>query len=99
MSVALTAISVLDAVLHVYQHMLPKNPKGISFLFGLHFSEALQVPAARVAIERKITKDDAIDELRRLLVIKAFTVDENATKISPTRSVDKIIKIIPLTLC
>ncbi len=64
--------------------MLPKNPEGIAFLFGSPFSEALQVPAERVALEYQITKEDAIEELRRLLVIKAFTVDKDANKISPT---------------
>jgi hypothetical protein len=64
--------------------MLPENPEGIAFLFGTRFSEALQVPAMRVAIQYQITKEDAIEELRRLLIIKAFTADIDANKISPT---------------
>jgi hypothetical protein len=97
MSVAATAINVPNAILQVYQHMLPKNPEGIAFLFGSPFSEALQVPAERVATEYQITKEDAIEELRRLLVIKAFTVDKDANKISPT-PLSTQIQTIPLTL-
>jgi hypothetical protein len=83
MSLSHTTI-VPNTVLPVYQHMLPKNPEGIAFLFGTRFSEALQVPAERVAIQYQITKEDAIEELRRLLIIKAFTADVDANKISPT---------------
>jgi hypothetical protein len=84
MSVAVTTIGVPNAILQVYQHMLPNNPEGIAFLFDFPFSKALQVTAERVAIQYQITKEDAIEELRRLLVIKAFTVDKDANKISPT---------------
>ncbi|KAF8853886.1 ubiquitin-domain-containing protein [Acephala macrosclerotiorum] len=90
MPAAATVINVPEAVLQVYQHMLPNNPEGIAFLFDSRFSEALSVPADRVAIQYRITKDDAIEELRRLLVIKAFAVDEKATKISPTHLMDEL---------
>jgi hypothetical protein len=76
--------NIPNTVLPVYEHMLPENPEGIAFLFGTRFSEALQVPAMRVAIQYQITKEDAIEELRRLLMIKAFTADIDANKISPT---------------
>lgn len=96
MSVAANTIDVPDAILRVYQQMLPKSPEGIEFLFSARFSDALRVPAERVAIEYRITKDDAIEELRRLLVIKAFTADEDATKISPTPLSTQNIRIITL---
>lgn len=77
-------VGVHDALLRVYHHMLPKNPEGIAFLFDARFAEALRVPANRVAIEYQITREEGIEELRRLIAIKAFTVDKDATKISPT---------------
>ena len=76
--------NVPDADLKAYRQMLPNNPEGIDFLFSSRLSEAVQVPAQRVAIQYQITKENVIEELRRLLVIKAFTIDKYATKISPT---------------
>jgi len=70
--------------LQTYQNMLPKNPEGRTFLFSPRFSEALQVPAERVAIRYQVTKAQAIEEFRRLIAIKTFMVDEDATKTSPT---------------
>lgn len=70
--------------LQAYQHMLPKSPAGRAFLFSPRFSEALQMPAERVAIKYQVTKAKAIEEFRRLIAIKTFTVDADATKISPT---------------
>jgi len=84
MSVVATTVNVPNDVVQTYQHMLPDNPDGIAFLFGPNFSEALQVPADRVALAYQVTKEAAIEELRRLLAIKVFTVDEDATKTSPT---------------
>jgi hypothetical protein len=84
MSVSATTLDVPDTVLQVYHHMLPKTPEGVAFLFGSRFSEALQVAAIRAAIGFKITTEAAIEEFRRFLAIKAFTVDEDANKISPT---------------
>ncbi|CZR60727.1 uncharacterized protein PAC_10623 [Phialocephala subalpina] len=89
-SAAAMTTNVPDAVIRVYQQMLPNNSEGIAFLFGSRFSDALRVPAERVAIQYHVTKDDAIEELRRLLVIKAFTADEDATKISPTPLMDEL---------
>ncbi len=62
------AIDPPDSALQVYQQMLPKNPEAIAFLFGSRFSDALQVPAERVANDYNITKENAIEELRRRLV-------------------------------
>lgn len=64
--------------------MLPKNHSGIAFLFNANFSEALRVLAERIAIDYGITKEAAIEEVRRFLAIKVFAVDEFAIKISPT---------------
>jgi hypothetical protein len=64
--------------------MLPKNHRGIAFLFSRDFSNALQVPAERIAIDYGITKEAAIEEVRRFLAIKVFAVDEIAIEISPT---------------
>ena len=79
---------------------MPDKPRGIQFLFSPAFSSAilvspyylknpktcanLKVTAEHVASTYKITQEEAIEEFRRLLAIKAFTMDENATKISPT---------------
>jgi hypothetical protein len=84
MSAVATLVNVPDAVLWVYQQLLPKNPEGIAFLFSPPFSEALEVRAEYLAIKYQINTEDAIEELRRLLAIKAFTVDKDGNKISPT---------------
>ena len=76
-------VDIPDATLQVYQHMLPNNPKGIAFLFNESFSDAPD-NVEDVAIAYHVHKDDAIEELRRLLVIKALTGDEDANEISPT---------------
>lgn len=76
-------VDIPDATLQVYRHMLPRNPKGIAFLFDASFSDALE-NVEDVAIAYHVHKDDAIEELRRLLVIKALTGDEDANEISPT---------------
>ena len=83
-SAAPTTIYNDRTLLQTYQNMLPKTPEGRTFLFGPRFSEALQVPAERVAIRYQVTKAQAIEEFRRLIAIKTFMVDEDATKISPT---------------
>jgi len=67
-----------------YQFLLPRNPKGIDFLFSAYFSETLKVPVASLAIRYNIIESTVIEEFRRFLAIKAFTVDENADKISPS---------------
>jgi len=84
MSAAAPTNNVPEAVLPAYQHLLIRNPDGIAFLFSSQFSEAIQAIAKNVAAEYHISSEDAIEELRRLLAIKTFTVDEDATKISPT---------------
>lgn len=83
-TVAFTTMDVPESTLRVYQRFLPNNLEGIGFLFGQRLSDAIQVPAERVADEYNITKEDAIEELRRLLAIKTFTNDNDGIKISPT---------------
>ncbi len=83
-SAAPTTIYNDRTALQTYQLMLPKSPEGRTFLFSPRFSEALQVPAERVAIRYQVTKAQAIEEFRRLIAIKTFTVDEDATRISTT---------------
>lgn len=75
---------VMPAFQAAYSHMLAGNAKGMTFLFGKRFSKALQKPADVVATKYDITKDRAIEEFRRFIAIKTFTVDHDATKISPT---------------
>jgi hypothetical protein len=84
MSAAPTLIDNDRTALQAYQHMLPRSPEGRTFLFSPRFSEALQLPAERVAIRYQVTKAQAIEEFRLLIAIKTFTVDEDSTKISPT---------------
>ncbi|PMD45493.1 hypothetical protein L207DRAFT_629947 [Hyaloscypha variabilis F] len=82
--------SVPDDLLQAYRHLLPKSREGIAFLFSSTFSDALQAPAERAATLHEVTREQAIEELRRLLAIKVFTVDEDATKISPTPLMDEM---------
>jgi hypothetical protein len=84
MSAATAAVKVPEALLRVYQHLLPENPKGIEFLYSSPFCKVLEVPANRVAMEFGVARENVIEELRRFLAIKAFTVDKDANKISPT---------------
>lgn len=67
-----------------YKQLLPDTPQAIAFLFHQQFSEALDTPAQIVATQNGITKENAIEELRRFLAIKTFVHDEFASKISPT---------------
>jgi hypothetical protein len=78
------AINAPEAVIKAYQHILGSNLEAIAFLFSSAFGAALKVPAERVASDYHVTTEEAIEELRRLLAIKAFAVDTEATKISPT---------------
>ena len=75
---------VPDAVRQIYQQLLPNNPRGIEFIFSPAFAKALRVPAERASLSYGVTTQQASEELRRLLTIKAFVADEEATKIGPT---------------
>ncbi|KAF2651102.1 hypothetical protein K491DRAFT_682473 [Lophiostoma macrostomum CBS 122681] len=78
--------TVIPSVSHrVYLDILPKD--AVTFLFSTYFSKALSGEAANVY---GVSSNDAIEEFRRLLAIKAFTVDVNADKISPTPIMDQL---------
>lgn len=87
-------LNVPAAALRTYEQLIPENSQGIHFLFSPNFSEALDTTARRAAAEYQITKEDVLEELRRFLAIKVFTVDEYATKISPTPFSMKITSIL-----
>jgi hypothetical protein len=61
---------------------LRQAPEGITLLFSTRFSTATQAAASSAVSEYHVTKAQAIEELRRLLAIKAFTADNSAEKIS-----------------
>jgi len=83
-SSATTRANIPDELREIYQQLLPNSPNGIAFLFSPDFSTALNVPAERAASSYGVTKEQAIEELHRLLALKAFMADHDATKISPT---------------
>lgn len=68
----------------VYDQLLPNNPKAIAFLFSSRFREALEEPLLELTSQYELKVEDAIEELRRFLAIKTYTVDTGATKTSPT---------------
>lgn len=68
----------------VYKQILPDQPTGITFLFGSRFLQAVDSFAQEIAPKYSINVNTAIEELRRLLVIKTYTVDTLGTKIFPT---------------
>lgn len=68
----------------VYQQLLSNNFKGAVFLFDSRFREGLQDGLDKLSSEYELDVESAVEELRRFFVIKAFTVDTYATKISPT---------------
>lgn len=82
--------NIPDALLEAYRLLLKNDTGAIEFLFGSRLSKALRVPAQRAANHYAISKEDAIEELRRFLAIKVFTADVNATKISPTPLMDQL---------
>lgn len=80
------------ADLKSYQQILPAD--GVAFLFSERFSQTLLEAVGRdIALENRITEDQVIQEFRRRLALKAFTVDTFATKISPTH----LIKLVTIT--
>jgi hypothetical protein len=79
----------------VYQQLLLRSPEGITFLFSTRFSNDLQVAASQLSVDYNVTADQAIEELRRLPAIKAFTEDHNADKISPTTLMVQFLILSP----
>lgn len=76
-------ISASPEVIQVYQNAR-LSTQAISFLFSPAFSDALQEHAAHVRVVYNVATEKVIEEFRRLLAIKTFTSDVDATKISPT---------------
>jgi hypothetical protein len=68
-------------VAHAYQQHMPAS--AINFIFSKVFSTALQKEASKARVYG-VSAEDAIEEFRRLLMIKVFTADVDATKISPS---------------
>lgn len=78
-----TPVDIPENVLKAYQQtMLPKE--AISFLFSERLLKVLGERAKSLERRNHITGDEALEEFRRLMAIKVFTVDEDAVKISPT---------------
>ena len=53
-------------------------------MFSKDFAKALNTEASRLAVIYSIPAECVIEEFRRLVLIKAFVVDTDAKKISPT---------------
>ncbi|KUJ11530.1 ubiquitin-domain-containing protein [Mollisia scopiformis] len=81
---AMNASPAATVVPPIYRQIVLNKAEAVAFLFGSRFSDALQVPAERAAMLYRTTGALAIEEFRRLLAIKMFTVDTDADKISPT---------------
>ena len=79
-----TDVKVPEDLRSIYEQLLPKPESGIKFLFDPTFASTLKSTASRLAAEYRIKEDEAIEEVRRLFAMKAFTSDEKASKISPT---------------
>ena len=71
MSPATPNIDIPEVVLNGYQHLI-RDPAAIAFLFDSAFSEALRLPSESAAIKYQVTKEQAIEEFRRLLAFKVF---------------------------
>ena len=82
--ISCTMPNIPAPLLQIYQQMLPSNPAAIKYLYSSDFAEALDETAFNIAAECRITKEQALEEFRRFIAIKMFTVDDDATKISPT---------------
>lgn len=71
------------AVVQVYRNA-QLSADAIAFLFSSEFSVAFQDVVEEIGRVYRVSREQAIEEFRRLLAIKTFTFDVNATKISPT---------------
>ncbi|KAL2069424.1 hypothetical protein VTL71DRAFT_14103 [Oculimacula yallundae] len=76
----------------IYNSMLSNNPAAVKFLFSASFTAPLGSVLESADLSRKydLQVSKLVQEFRRLLAIKLFTVDEDATKISPTPLMDEI---------
>lgn len=83
-TMASSAVNVPTALLEVYEYLLPNNSKAICFVFGSRLSDVLQAPAEHVATVYSVTKEDAVEEFKRLMAIKTYMVDDQSDNLSPT---------------
>ncbi|MAD84988.1 MAG: hypothetical protein CL912_18675 [Deltaproteobacteria bacterium] len=77
-------LNVPTDVLETYKFLLSSNTAGLIFLFSPAYINALKPTAERLVEEYGFGIEKVIDEFRRLLAIKVFSFDGDATKISPT---------------
>lgn len=73
-------LNLSDEVFETYNFLLFSNTVGITFLFGSYFTAALKATAEHFAAQYDVSTEKVIEEFRRLLAIKAFTSDCDATK-------------------
>lgn len=72
--------SVPEAARAVYNHLLHHKPaEAIGFLFSQRLSSALEV-----TVRDHVSPTASVEELRRLLAIKAFMGDTDGIKLEPT---------------
>lgn len=67
-----------------FHALLPEQPKALELLFGCHLFDTLKETAQETTRGYRSSVEDAVEEYRRLIAIKAYVVDTNATKINPT---------------
>jgi len=83
-------LNVPTDVLETYKFLLSSNTAGLIFLFSPAYINALKPTAERLVEEYGFGIEKVIDEFRRLLAIKVFSFDGDATKISPTPLMDEL---------
>ncbi|KAL2070665.1 hypothetical protein VTL71DRAFT_13691 [Oculimacula yallundae] len=83
-------LAVRKESLRPYLHMMHNVPQGIVFLFSDRVSNSVEGKAQDLASHTDSTKEDFIEELRRLIAIKTFTADEDGTKIMPNDLMDEM---------
>ncbi|CZT43291.1 uncharacterized protein RSE6_03302 [Rhynchosporium secalis] len=87
--------------MEIYHDMLSSNAAAVVFLFSLAFTLPLQLMIEAEDLDSKfgLGVEEMIEEFRRFLAIKLFTVDKNATKISPTPLMDELWHVTILNTC
>ncbi|KAK7179656.1 ubiquitin-like protein 1 [Paraphaeosphaeria sporulosa] len=71
-----------------YKDML--SPDAVVFIFSKSFHDALREKANNCPRKHGVSAEKAIEEFRRLIAIKSWTVDVDAAKISPTPIMDDL---------
>ncbi|KAH7346274.1 hypothetical protein BKA65DRAFT_551195 [Rhexocercosporidium sp. MPI-PUGE-AT-0058] len=79
-----------DDDLQIYQSMLPYNPEAITFLFSPAFTAPLKAVTKSLSDTSYLPRNVILEEFRRFVAIKLFTVDTEATKTSPTPLMDQV---------